>query len=358
MSVTARNSWYIASFGYSMITSPYPSVLSLPQINPGVVTVLEYLIIKFPRINPEIWRQRISDGKVHRHDHSLITSQSLFKAQERIYYYREVESEPVIAAAEAIIYQDANILVAYKPHFLPVLPGGVFINECLQNRLRRVTGITSLQAVHRLDRVTAGLVIFSVNPATRHLYHHLFESGQIQKTYQAIACINDGQQLIGKHLLGKPLAGKSLVGKSWEVNNRLVRSQPRFTMQVVEGESNSHSIIICIEQSAVEALFELRQITGKTHQLRVHMQCLGFGIKHDKYYPVLQPFSSDNIDAPLQLLAKTLDFIDPVTNAPRSFSAAHNLSLSDNYCGLINPATGGDREGPCRSVSPTTHVTG
>ncbi|NRA85700.1 MAG: pseudouridine synthase [Gammaproteobacteria bacterium] len=302
-----------------MITSPYPSVLSLPQINPGVVTVLEYLIIKFPRINPAIWRQRMSDGKVHRHDHSLITAQSPFKAQERIYYYREVESEPVIAAAEAIIYQDAHILVAYKPHFLPVIPGGVFVNECLQNRLRRATGIKSLQAVHRLDRVTAGLVIFSVNPATRHLYHHLFESGQIQKTYQAIARINDGQQLIDQHL----------VGKSWEVNNRLVRSQPRFTMQVVEGESNSHSIITCIEQSVVEALFELRPITGKTHQLRVHMQCLGFGIKHDKYYPVLQPLSSDNNDAPLQLLAKSLNFIDPVTKVPRSFSAARNLSLSD-----------------------------
>jgi tRNA pseudouridine32 synthase/23S rRNA pseudouridine746 synthase len=269
----------------------------------------------------------MSDGKVHRHDHSLITAQSPFKEQERIYYYREVESEPVIAAAEAIIYQDAHILVAYKPHFLPVIPGGVFVNECLQNRLRRATGIKSLQAVHRLDRVTAGLVIFSVNPATRHLYHHLFESRQIQKTYQAIARLNDGQQLIGKHL----------VGKSWEVNNRLVRSQPRFTMQVVEGESNSHSIITCIEQSVHEALFELRPITGKTHQLRVHMQCLGFGIKHDKYYPVLQPLSVDNIDVPLQLLAKTLDFIDPVTNAPRSFSAARNLSLSqpNNTCDWV-----------------------
>ena len=94
------------------------------------------------------------------------------------------------------------------------------------NRLRRATGIKSLQAVHRLDRVTAGLVIFSVNPATRHLYHHLFEFGQIQKTYQAIVHINDGQPLIGKHFVGK-----SLVGKSWEVNNRLVQSQPRFTMQ-------------------------------------------------------------------------------------------------------------------------------
>lgn len=271
-----------------MITSPYPSVLSLPRVNPGVVTVLDYLIIKFPRIAPEVWRQRMSDGKVHRHDHSLVSAQTPFKEQERIYYYREVETEPVIAAAEEIIYQDEHILVAFKPHFLPVISGGIFVNECLQNRLRRATGIKSLQAVHRLDRVTAGLVIFSVNPATRHLYHHLFESGQIHKTYQAIARINDEQLLVDKQL----------VGKTWEVKNRLVRS-------------------------------ELRPITGKTHQLRVHMQCLGFSIKNDKYYPVLQPLSSDKIDAPLQLLAKTLNFIDPVTNAPRRFSAARNLSLNN-----------------------------
>jgi len=295
-----------------MEISEHPSKLSLPQTNPGVATVLEYLIIKFPRIDAQVWRQRIADGKVHRHDGSLITTQSPFKPQQRIYYYREVESEPSIPFKETILFQDQHILVAYKPHFLAVIPGGIFVNECLQNRLRRSTGIETLQAVHRLDRVTAGLVMFSVNPDTRHRYHHLFETRQIHKTYQAIANISDGENLIGQE---------------WEVKNRLVQSEPRFLMRVAEGEANSHSVIRCVQQTTEKALFELNPVTGKTHQLRVHMQTLGWPILNDKYYPQLQPLSADNHSAPLQLLAKELQFIDPVTQQPRCFSYDSNLSL-------------------------------
>ncbi len=295
-----------------MAIAKYPSVLSLPQTNPGVATVLEYLVIKFPNINAQVWQQRILDGKVHCHDGSLITSQSLFKAQQRIYYYREVENEPSIPFKETILFQDEHILVAYKPHFLAVTPGGQYVNECLQNRLRRSTGIESLQALHRLDRVTAGLVMFSVNPDTRHRYHQLFKTQQIQKTYQAIANISDGE---------------NLVGQEWEVKNRIVKSKPSFRMCITQGEANSYSIVRCLKQTEHKALFELNPITGKTHQLRIHMQALGWPILHDKYYPVLQPLSADNYCAPLQLLAKELTFIDPVTQQNRCFSYDGNLSL-------------------------------
>lgn len=297
-----------------MVTSEHPSKLSLPQTNPGVATVLEYLIIKFPYIDAQIWQQRIADGKVHCHDGSLITTQSLFQPQLRVYYYREVESEPSIPFKETILFQDEHILVAYKPHFLAVIPGGIYVNECLQNRLRRSTGIETLQALHRLDRVTAGLVIFSVNPDTRHCYHHLFETRQVHKTYQAIAKINDGDNLICQE---------------WEIKNRLVQCEPRFRMRVTEGEANSHSVIRCLQQSAQKALFELNPVTGKTHQLRVHMQVLGWPILNDKYYPQLQPLSADNYSAPLQLLAKELEFIDPVTQHERRFSYDGNLSLNN-----------------------------
>jgi len=295
-----------------MVIAEYPSIVSLPQTNPGVATVLEYLIIKFPFVNAQTWRQRINDGKVHCHDGSLITIQSPFKAQQRLYYYREVENEPSIPFKEEIVFQDQYILVAYKPHFLAVIPGGQYVNECLQNRLRRRTGIKTLQALHRLDRVTAGLMIFSVNPDTRHLYHGLFESRQIHKTYQAIANINDS---------------KNLVGQEWKVKNRVVRSEPRFCMCVVEGEANSHSVIRCLKQTDQKALFELNPITGKTHQLRVHMQALGWPILNDKYYPQLQPKSDDDYCAPLQLLAKQLKFIDPLTKQERCFSYDGNLLL-------------------------------
>lgn len=296
-----------------MSISKYPSKLSLPQSYPGITRVLEYLIIKFPDIHPEVWQQRMSDGKVHWHDGSLINVDTAFQPQQRVYYYREVESEPVIPFEEKIVFQDEHILVAYKPHFLSVTPGGVYINECLQNRLRNKTGLENLQALHRLDRATAGLVLFSVNPKTRHLYHHLFESHQIHKTYQAIARVKNEEDLIGK---------------SWEIKNRMVKSKPAFLMKVAEGEANSHSVIRCIAQSADKALFELNPITGKTHQLRLHMQTIGMPLLHDKYYPVLQAKTADVFSSPLQLLAKELRFIDPVSQQSRSFNSHTNLNLN------------------------------
>lgn len=300
-----------------MSISKYPSKLSLPQSYPGITRVLEYLIIKFPDIHPQVWQQRMAEGKVHWHDGSLITADSLFQPQQRVYYYREVESEPVIPFEEKILFQDEHILVAYKPHFLTVTPGGIYINECLQNRLRNKTGLENLQALHRLDRATAGLVLFSINPDTRHLYHDLFESHQIHKTYQAIAQVKNQ----------KDLTRKRLTGKSWEIKNRIVKSQPAFLMKVVAGEANSHSVIRCTAQRADKALFELNPITGKTHQLRLHMQTIGMPLLHDKYYPVLQPKAADVFSRPLQLLAKELRFIDPVSQQLRNFNSQTDLNL-------------------------------
>ena len=295
-----------------MSLSKFPSKLSLPQINPGVASVLEYLILKFPNIGAEVWQQRIADGKVHWHDGSLITPESPFRPQQRVYYYREVENETLIPFKEHIIFEDEHILVACKPHFLAVTPGGIHINECLQSRLRYKTGNDNLQAMHRLDRVTAGLVLFSKNPETRHLYHGLFEAQRIQKKYQAIALINEE---------------KKLSGMSWEIKNRIVRSDKPFLMQLVEGKANSHSIIHCIKQSSNSALFELSPITGKTHQLRLHMQALTYPILFDNYYPELKPKAADDYSRPLQLLAKELQFIDPVTRQLRQFHSKRNLEL-------------------------------
>ena len=296
-----------------MAIAKHPSKLSLPRINPGVATVLEYLTIKFPYIDADIWRQRIVAGKIHCHDGGLITPQSPFKPQQRIYYYREVEYEPSIPFKESIIFQDEHIIVAYKPHFLAVIPGGVYVNECLQNRLRGSTGIDALQALHRIDRVTAGLVMFAINPDTRRCYHQLFQTRQIHKTYQAVANISHSDKL---------------VGREWVVKNRLEHSEPRFLMRVTEGEANSHSLVRCLQQSTTQALFELNPITGKAHQLRVHMQTLGWPIANDKYYPQLQPLSADSYSAPLQLLAKELRFIDPITQQHRHFSYERNLSIT------------------------------
>ncbi|RTE67129.1 pseudouridine synthase [Amphritea opalescens] len=295
-----------------MAIAKSPSKLTLPQVNPGTATVLEYLIYKFPQVDAHIWRQRARDGKLHWHDGSAITSDSPYLPQQRVYYYREVASEPVIPFNETIIFADAHILVAYKPPFLPVTPGGAYVNECLQNRLRAATGIDNLHALHRIDRVTTGLAMFSVNSDSRHLYHQLFASREMHKTYQAIARID---------------ADEPVIGQQWEVVNRLENGDPRFRMQVVDGTPNSHSLIRCLDRIQGRGLFELEPITGKTHQLRVHMQTLGWPILHDRYYPELQPESADNFAQPLQLLAQQLRFIDPVTSQPRAFHCGYQMNL-------------------------------
>lgn len=296
-----------------MKISKYPSKVSLPQKNPGVSSVLDFLIIKFPNIEPEVWRQRVASGKVHWHDGSLITANTPFQAQQRVYYYREVDNEPHIPFNEKILFQDEHILVAYKPHFLVVAPTGVYVDESLQSRLRKKTGLHQLQSLHRLDRATAGLVLFSVDPVNRYLYHNLFYKREIHKTYQAISVVRNH---------------KNLVGQQWEVKNRIVRSEPRFLMKTNEGEPNSHSLIRCLAQSGDKALFELNPVTGKTHQLRLHMQTLGWPILNDMFYPILQPQAADDFSMPLQLLAKELRFIDPVTKQPRFFSSGTDLELA------------------------------
>lgn len=293
-----------------MPISPTPSKFTLPQVNPGVATVLEYLLIKFPRIDAEVWRQRMREGKVHWHDGELIRADTPYREQQRVYYYREVAAEPKISFQESIIYRDEHILVAFKPHFLALMPGGIFVNECLQSRLRESTGLPDLQALHRLDRVTAGVVMFSINPDTRHAYHELFASRNIHKTYQAVAHVGSDE----------------IAGREWLVKNRMANGEPKFKMQIVDGEPNSHSVIRCVQQQGEKALFELHPVTGRTHQLRLHMASLGFGILHDKYYPELQDKSADNFDQPLQLLAKSLDFVDPITGHSRHFSCSEQLS--------------------------------
>lgn len=302
-----------------MSISNYPSKLSLPQVNPGVETVLEYLIVRFPDIAPHVWQQRALEGKIHYHDGTLITAASPYQPQQRVYYYREVDADPVIPFEEKILFQDDQLLIAYKPPFLPVTPGGRYVNECLQSRLRENTGVKELQALHRLDRVTTGLVMFSVNPETCHLYHRLFEVRQIEKTYQAVSMIHSGIDP-SDHIT-------PAIGQNWEISNRLETSKPRFLMRITKGNPNSHSSIRCLQKTGNKALFELKPTTGKTHQLRVHMQALGWPIMNDRYYPVLQPESADDYSQPLQLLARELRFIDPVSLQPRVFSCDEELTL-------------------------------
>ncbi len=275
---------------------PYPSIV-------------EFLCKRFPGISLEQWAQRIVAGKVLDDSGHPISAQTDYAPSKRLFYFREIENEALIPFAEHILFQNDEILVACKPHFLPVIPGGRFVNECLLNRLRVKTGIAELAPIHRLDRETAGIVIFSVNPDTRGHYHHLFVRGKIEKIYQAVAEIN--QPITENH---------------WLVENRIVRGEPRFRMQMVPGSINSRSRIQLLETRADQGFFSLQPLTGKTHQLRLHMSALGFRIVNDKVYPDLQPATGDNFTQPLQLLAKQIKFIDPLSGKDCEFTSTRELT--------------------------------
>jgi tRNA pseudouridine32 synthase / 23S rRNA pseudouridine746 synthase len=293
--------------------SNYPSAVTMPKDSAGCSSVLDFLIKKFPRIKPDIWLQRIRDGKVQWDDKTSVSEHSPYSPHRRVFYYREVEQEPVIPFSETILYQDDKLLVVDKPHFLPVTPNGNYVRQSLLYRLRSSTGIDTLTPIHRLDRWTAGVVMFTINPEMRGLYQMLFADGQVTKTYHAIAMISATPDI------------ETQLPKEWLVANRIVRGDPRFRMTVTNGEINARTHIECVAVKNGKGLFHLYPLTGKTHQLRLHMSGLGMPILNERYYPELQPESADDFNQPLQLLAKQLEFIDPITAEPRCFSSHQNL---------------------------------
>jgi tRNA pseudouridine32 synthase / 23S rRNA pseudouridine746 synthase len=288
--------------------SKHPSIVTMPKTEKPYPSILAFLSRRFPCISPETWEKRILEGKVHDENAQLITLDTEYVPLKRIFYFREVSVEPFIPFAEKILFIDDEILVACKPHFLPVTPGGRYVDECLLNRLRDSTGIEDLAPLHRIDRETAGIVLFSVNKKSRGLYGKLFLNGQVEKNYQAISVCQPLQETA-----------------EWYVENRIERGEPWFRMKAASGKANARSIINLVEVKGERARFILQPQTGKTHQLRIHMSGLGFGILNDRFYPELQAEREDDFDTPLQLLAHTLRFKDPLSGRSREFISERTL---------------------------------
>lgn len=286
----------------------YPSVVTMPAAEQPYPSIVDFLVQTFPNVPRRRWAERILEGKVLSDTGRPITAETAYAPSRRLFYFRETEHEPVIPFASRVLFQNDEILVACKPHFLPVIPGGRYVEECVMNRLRAATGIDDLVPMHRLDRDTAGVILCSVNKRTRGRYQTLFMQGQVDKTYHAIA-----------HVPRPPEADR------WTVENRIVRGDPRFRMTVVPGAANARTHIELLGVHGNRALFRLQPITGKTHQLRLHMSGLGFPIINDRVYPDLQPERDDNFEQPLQLLAKAIRFRDPVCGTERVFQSEREL---------------------------------
>lgn len=271
------------------------------------MTLGAYLAVRFPMVDENSWRERMARGEVIDERGQKLGYDDAFRGGACIYYYRERVGETPIPFEENILFLSDELLVVDKPHFLPVTPGGRFLHETLLVRLKRKTGIDSLAPVHRLDRETAGVMLFSVNPATRSTWQSLFRFRQVDKVYEALAPFRDDLQL--------PVS----------VSSRIERDDQFFRVKEVAGEPNAFSRIELIERRGELALYRLLPETGKMHQLRVHMNSLGIPILNDGFYPVALPCKGDDFSAPLKLLARSIRFRDPLTGDMRCFDSGRQL---------------------------------
>ncbi|NMZ36350.1 pseudouridine synthase [Pseudomonas proteolytica] len=277
------------------------STLYLP---PGPwATVLDCLCEHFRAIGREQWLDRIARGRVLDGNGQPIGVDLAYKEGLRIHYFREVPDEKLIPVHETILYADEHLVVADKPHFLPVTPAGEYVEQTLLRRLIRRLDNPSLVPLHRIDRHTAGLVLFSANPQSRSAYQQLFPTRRIDKFYEAIAP-------------ALPALTFPLVHKS-----RLVEGEPFFRMQEGPGVSNTETAVQVREKNGDLWRYGLFPVTGKKHQLRVHMTALGASICNDPFYPEVIKDAVDDYANPLKLLAQGVRFIDPVTGEERSFSS-------------------------------------
>lgn len=286
------------------------STVSMPDRDKPYPTILAFLVSRFPQIKESIWLGRIASGKVLSEEGTPISLATPYVPNQRLFYFREVAEEPDIPFQEKILFKSEHLLVVCKPHFLPVTPGGPYVTETLVNRLQKSTGNLLLSPINRIDRGTAGLVLISTNKKTRGLYQQLFMDGKVQKTYQAVVQFPAGTS-----------------ETEWLIENRITQGEPWFRMQSQHGMVNARSKMHLIKTKGSRALLLLHPLTGKKHQLRIHLSDLGLPIINDRYYPTLLAKTVDDYDHPLQLLSKSIEFMDPISGDNMFFESDRNLIL-------------------------------
>lgn len=270
-------------------------------------TVIDFFKDQYPQVDATTWNARMAKGQVMDENGRRVDSKTAFRVGACIFYYREVKNEQTIPFVEQVLYQDDHILVADKPHFLPVIPSGKFLHETLLVRLRKQRATEALVPIHRLDRETAGVVLFSLNPKTRGHYTSLFRNRKVRKVYEALAATLKDSSF--------PTTRRS----------RMVQGEPFFRMKEAPGEANSETRISVIRNLGSLTLYQLLPLTGRKHQLRLHLAALEIPIINDKLYPAVTPSDDSDFSRPLKLLAKSISFQDPLTGRQHYFESGRRL---------------------------------
>lgn len=290
-----------------MARAPRPSYVHLPPLEDEPETLLDWLEVRFPRVDRETWERRAREGLLTDDEGNPVALDGPYRHHLRLRYFREVEDEPEPPAVR-ILHVDEHLVVVDKPPFLPVTPSGPYVRRCVLYQVQRQLEIEGLAAPHRLDRATSGVLLLVRQPEERGAYGAPFATGGARKTYEALAPVSEPPD-----------------DTRWEVASRIVSGTPWFLSTEVEGRPNAFSQIELAEMRDGLGRFVLRPKTGKTHQLRLHMVRLGYPILGDRFYPELLPKTPDDPSDPLRLLAKRLAFRDPVTGDDRRFESRFDV---------------------------------
>ncbi|MEB3766669.1 pseudouridine synthase [Acinetobacter sp. MD2] len=272
-------------------------------------SIYSFLCQKFEHISAIEWQQRFADGLILDANGQVLSIEQNYQTQQHIFYYRHLAKEVVVPFKHEILFENDHLMVVDKPHFLTMSPTGQYVQETLLVRLKQQTHNPKLTPIHRLDRETAGVVLFSKQPETRGLYQNLFAQHLVQKTYHAIAAFSPTLKL------------------PCTTSFKMEKGQPFYTMQIVQGEPNSETQIELLEHNTIWAKYQLQPKTGKQHQLRVHLSALGVPILNDPLYPLVCHKAENDFSQPLQLLAASIHFVDPITQQLMEFFSQQSLHL-------------------------------
>jgi tRNA pseudouridine32 synthase / 23S rRNA pseudouridine746 synthase len=291
------------------------SAVALPHRNDGPwPTVLAFLAWRLPKATSAEWAERLAAGQVFDETGQPVPADAAYRPGARLWYWRTPPAEQPVPFQAEVLFRDEHLLVVDKPHFLAMTPKGRHARETVLARLQQQLGVDTLVPIHRLDRETAGVVVFSLRPSDRGAYQALFRERAVDKVYEAVApfCA-DLRFPLSRHTRLAPCGEQFMV----------VREVP--------GEPNALTHFELLRRQGERALYRLHPHTGQTHQLRVHMNALGLPIAGDRIYPVLQPLpalgEAEDFSQPLQLLARQIRFIDPLTGERRCFESRRQLAF-------------------------------
>lgn len=298
-----------SKFKPPMLDGVNASQVYLPRLAHPMEKLFDYLCEKFPHIAAQEWQQRFQNQLIFDEYGQILTTNTHYLENSHIFYYRFLEHETPVPFAAQILFENDHFIAVDKPHFLTMSPTGQYVQETLLVRLKKTTNNPDLTPIHRLDRETAGVVLFSKKPNSRGIYQQLFAERQVQKIYHAIA------------------GYRSDLIFPQQVNVRMKKGQPFYTMSIVEGETNSSTEIDLLAHNHTWAKYQLKPETGKQHQLRVHLNHLNIPIKNDPFYPTVMHKNEADFSEPLQLLAKELIFLDPITQTEMHFISQKELTI-------------------------------